>query len=115
MEATEALETQRMQRVFEALSSSPRRKILAYLSASSLTAGEIAARFNMSKPSVSQHLGILDGLARLCCQPVNSLGHGAPPSQCLGRHALSRPEMVIQFLFLDLEFRVDCVLVRIAA
>ena len=66
MEATEALETQRMQRVFEALSSSPRRKILAYLSASSLTAGEIAARFNMSKPSVSQHLGIREnaGLVR---------------------------------------------------
>lgn len=49
-----------MQRVFEALSSSPRRKILAYLSASSLTAGEIAARFRMSKPSVSQHLNILE-------------------------------------------------------
>jgi DNA-binding transcriptional ArsR family regulator len=60
MELTEELETHSMQRVFEALSSSPRRKILAYLSASSLTAGEIAARFSMSKPSVSQHLNILE-------------------------------------------------------
>lgn len=49
-----------VQRVFHALSSRHRRKILAYLSASSLTAGEIAERFNMSKPSVSQHLTILE-------------------------------------------------------
>lgn len=48
------------QRVFNALASAPRRKILAYLSASSLTAGEIAARFDMTKPSVSQHLSILE-------------------------------------------------------
>ncbi|MBB2718799.1 ArsR family transcriptional regulator [Rhizobium sophoriradicis] len=54
------------QRVFHALSSAPRRKILAYLSASGLTAGEIADRFNMSKPAVSQHLSILEtaGLIR---------------------------------------------------
>lgn len=49
-----------IQRVFEALSSAPRRKILAYLAHSSLTAGEIAARFDMSKPSISQHLSILE-------------------------------------------------------
>ena len=49
-----------IQRVFEALSSQPRRKILAYLAHSSLTAGEIAARFDMSKPSISQHLSILE-------------------------------------------------------
>lgn len=48
------------QRVFEALASAPRRRIIAYLSHTSLTAGEIAARFNMSKPSISQHLGILE-------------------------------------------------------
>jgi ArsR family transcriptional regulator len=55
-----------MQRVFEALSSPVRRKILAYLSEVNLTAGEIARRFNISKPSVSQHLHILEtaGLVR---------------------------------------------------
>ena len=37
-----------------------RRKILAYLSATDLTAGEIAERFDISKPSVSKHLGILE-------------------------------------------------------
>lgn len=49
-----------MQRVFEALSSSIRRQILAYLSHAELTAGEIAARFSISKPAVSQHLAVLE-------------------------------------------------------
>jgi DNA-binding transcriptional ArsR family regulator len=50
-----------MQRVFEALSSSVRRKILAYLAHAELSAGVIASRFAMSKPSISQHLSILEG------------------------------------------------------
>jgi ArsR family transcriptional regulator len=55
-----------LDKVFEALSSTVRRKILAYLSATDLTAGEIAARFEISKPSVSKHLSILEnaGLVR---------------------------------------------------
>jgi ArsR family transcriptional regulator, arsenate/arsenite/antimonite-responsive transcriptional repressor len=48
-----------MQKVFEALASTVRRKILAYLSESELTAGQIAERFEISKPAVSQHLTIL--------------------------------------------------------
>lgn len=46
--------------IFEALSSTVRRKILAYLSATNLTAGEIAERFHISKPSISKHLSILE-------------------------------------------------------
>jgi ArsR family transcriptional regulator len=38
----------------------PRRKILAYLSEASLTAGEIADRFEMTKPSLSKHLEVLE-------------------------------------------------------
>ncbi len=55
-----------MDKVFEALASTPRRKILAYLSELDLTAGEIAARFEMSKPAISKHLQILEnaGLVR---------------------------------------------------
>ena len=48
-----------MQKVFEALASTVRRKILAYLSESELTAGQIAERFEISKPAVSQHLTVL--------------------------------------------------------
>jgi len=48
------------EKIFDALSSGVRRKILAYLSATSLTAGEIAARFDISKPSLSKHLSILE-------------------------------------------------------
>ena len=39
-----------MDRVFEALASTARRKILAYLNEGELTAGEIASRFDFSKP-----------------------------------------------------------------
>jgi DNA-binding transcriptional ArsR family regulator len=52
--------------VVEALGSTPRRKILSYLSEATLTAGEIAERFEMSKPALSKHLKILEnaGLVR---------------------------------------------------
>lgn len=52
--------------VFAALASTPRRKILAYLSETSLTAGELAERFDMTKPSLSKHLQVLEnaGLVR---------------------------------------------------
>jgi ArsR family transcriptional regulator, arsenate/arsenite/antimonite-responsive transcriptional repressor len=49
-----------MEKIFEALASTPRRKILAYLSEAELSAGEIAARFDMTKPSLSKHLRILE-------------------------------------------------------
>ena len=49
-----------MGKVFDALSSDVRRRILAYLSAASMTAGEIARRFDISKPSLSKHLSVLE-------------------------------------------------------
>ncbi|MEM7729823.1 MAG: metalloregulator ArsR/SmtB family transcription factor [Pseudomonadota bacterium] len=49
-----------MEKIFSALASTPRRRILAYLSAASLTAGEIAERFDISKPSLSKHLSVLE-------------------------------------------------------
>src|ERR1044072_2493156 len=49
-----------MEKIFDALSSTVRRKILAYLSATSMTAGEIAERVDISKPSLSKHLSILE-------------------------------------------------------
>lgn len=49
-----------MQKVFEALASTPRRKILAYLAHAELNAGELASRFEISKPAVSQHLAVLE-------------------------------------------------------
>ncbi len=48
-----------MEAVFKALASVTRRKILAYLSNADLTAGEIADRFDMSKPAISNHLNTL--------------------------------------------------------
>lgn len=52
--------------VFRALADSTRRQILEELRAGELPAGEIAARFPISAPSVSRHLGVLKtaGLVR---------------------------------------------------
>ena len=47
-------------KVFEALSSTPRRLILNYLSEASLTSGQIADRFDMTRPALSKHLKILE-------------------------------------------------------
>lgn len=50
----------RAQQAFHALAAAPRRAIVKYLAASGLTAGEISSRFDMAKPSISQHLAILE-------------------------------------------------------
>ncbi|HEU0045144.1 metalloregulator ArsR/SmtB family transcription factor [Sphingomonas sp.] len=64
-----------MQRVFEALSSTVRRKILAYLTHADLTAGEIAARFEISKSAVSQHLGILENAGLVTSEKKGQFVH----------------------------------------
>jgi len=45
--------------VFKAISDKNRRKIISLLRKRDMTAGEIADHFNISKPSVSEHLKIL--------------------------------------------------------
>jgi len=44
---------------FKALSDKTRRKILEMLKNGDLTAGEIAERFEMTKPSITHHLNLL--------------------------------------------------------
>ncbi|ELK45618.1 transcriptional repressor SdpR [Halobacillus sp. BAB-2008] len=48
-----------MNDVFKALADPTRREILTLLQKEDLTAGEISENFNMSKPSISHHLGLL--------------------------------------------------------
>lgn len=64
-----------MDRVFAALSSTPRRKILAYLAEAELTAGEIAGRFAMSKPAVSQHLSVLENAGLIASEKRGQFVH----------------------------------------
>ena len=49
-----------LDKVFEALASAPRRKILAYLGQTEMSTAELAERFAMSAPAVSRHLSILE-------------------------------------------------------
>jgi len=48
-------------RTFRALADPTRRQILQDLKSGELPAGEIAARFSISGPSISRHLSILKG------------------------------------------------------
>ncbi len=48
-----------MNKIFKALKDPTRRQILKLLREKDLTAGQIAAHFNISKPSISHHLEIL--------------------------------------------------------
>ena len=48
-----------MKDIFKALNDDTRREILEILKKKDLTAGEIADNFNISKPSISHHLDIL--------------------------------------------------------
>ena len=47
-------------KIFEALSSTPRRLILSYLSEATLSSGEIAEKFEMSRPALTKHLKLLE-------------------------------------------------------
>lgn len=64
-----------MSHVFQALSSTARRKILAYLSEASLTAGEIADKFEMSKPALSKHLNILSNAGLISSEKKGQFVH----------------------------------------
>jgi ArsR family transcriptional regulator, arsenate/arsenite/antimonite-responsive transcriptional repressor len=65
----------RMVKTFEALASEPRLKILAYLSKASMTAGEIAERFDMTKPSLSKHLSILENAGLISSEKKGKFVH----------------------------------------
>jgi DNA-binding transcriptional ArsR family regulator len=57
-----------LNKVFKALNDPTRREILELLQKSDLTAGAIAAKFNMSFPSISHHLDILKQAALVTAQ-----------------------------------------------
>lgn len=48
-----------MKSLFKALNDQTRREILDLLKENEMTAGEIAEKFNISKPSISHHLDLL--------------------------------------------------------
>ncbi len=45
--------------IFGALSSVPRRQIIAFLSQTALSTTDLAGRFSLSPPAVSRHLAVL--------------------------------------------------------
>lgn len=69
-----------MNALFKALNDPIRRDILKHLRERDLTAGEIADKFNISKPSISHHLEILrnaglvtsDKQGQFICYSINT-------------------------------------------
>jgi DNA-binding transcriptional ArsR family regulator len=49
----------RMEAALKAIATSRRRQILSLVRAEELSAGEIAAHFDVTRPAVSQHLNVL--------------------------------------------------------
>lgn len=52
--------TDQLSIVFGALADPTRRDILTRLSGSSVTVGDLAANYDMSRPAISQHLAVLE-------------------------------------------------------
>lgn len=52
--------TYRLQGIFGAIADPHRRQILDYLMVSDLTAGELARKFDISRPAVAKHLRVLE-------------------------------------------------------
>jgi len=48
-----------MEKIFKALASEPRRRMLNHLLGGPMTVSEISAKFDMAMPSISKHLSIL--------------------------------------------------------
>ena len=48
-----------MEKVFKALASEPRRRMLNHLAGGPMTVSEVGAHFDMAMPSISKHLAVL--------------------------------------------------------
>ena len=93
-----------MDRIFNALASLPRRRIIAFLSQTALSTADLAQRFSISRPAMSRHLDVLqraglvsgtrqgqrvlyrlnrdallNALARFASEVDGPLRHGPPP------------------------------------
>jgi DNA-binding transcriptional ArsR family regulator len=66
--------------VFQALAEPRRRQILRLIRDRELSSGEIAARFEVTRPAISQHLGMLEraGLVRVRRQGTRRLYRARP-------------------------------------
>jgi DNA-binding transcriptional ArsR family regulator len=60
MEGDVPIATDPLSRIFFALADPTRRAMLERLASGPATVGELAAPFEMSRPAVSQHLGVLE-------------------------------------------------------
>ena len=58
--------------VFDALAQPKRREILRQLAAGEQSAGEVASRFSVTQPAISQHLKVLKEAGLVIDQPAGN-------------------------------------------
>jgi DNA-binding transcriptional ArsR family regulator len=101
--------TDELSRVFAALADPTRRDILSRLGNGPITVGALAANYAMSRPAISQHLGVLEN-AGLVARTVNAQWREVSvrdeglneASQWIAKH---RAEWAERFGFLDQHLR----------
>jgi DNA-binding transcriptional ArsR family regulator/uncharacterized protein YndB with AHSA1/START domain len=71
----EALEGRDLQKILAALASPIRREIMASIWDRQLRAGEIAAAFDVTAPTISQHLGVLRDAGLVTCTVAGTSRH----------------------------------------
>ena len=71
--------------MLRALADGTRRRILALVWREERTAGDIAARFKMTRPAISQHLGAL-----LACELISVRRSGTRRFYCANREQVAR-------------------------
>jgi uncharacterized protein YndB with AHSA1/START domain/DNA-binding transcriptional ArsR family regulator len=81
----EANEASEVQGVLEALTSPVRREILRLIWDQELPAGEIAAAFDLTKPTISQHLGVLRRSGLVTMTATGTFRHYRARQQVLQR------------------------------
>lgn len=78
-----------LQTVLAALNSPVRREMLSLIWDRELAAGEIAASFSVTKPTISQHLAVLREAGLVSCESVGtSRRYRARPESMLGLNAV---------------------------
>lgn len=80
-----------LQAVLAALNSPVRREMLSLIWDRELTAGEIAAAFSLTKPTISQHLAVLRDAGLVSCESVGTTRrYRARPESLRGLNAALR-------------------------
>lgn len=76
-------------KIFDALASAPRRKILALLNSTALTTSELAEQLGISSPAISRHLSVLENAGLVTSERRGQFVHYHLNADHLANHVSS--------------------------